>query len=135
MTTAPSTAPSVSPASSFQDSTGRLGQFRRLSGPGAFNEVLRKGRWIRRGGITLVAHRGSGGQPRIGLVVSRRVGGAVVRNRAKRRLRAVLREVTPAEATDYVVIATPVVATAPFRELRGWVREAVSSTLPGSRTR
>ena len=92
--------------------------------------MLRHGRRIRRGGITLVAHRRGGGGPRIGLVVGRRVGGAVVRNRAKRRLRAALREATLAEATDYVVIATPVVATAAFPELCRWVRDAISPTLP-----
>ncbi|MCY4621962.1 MAG: ribonuclease P protein component [bacterium] len=130
MTTAPSTASTVSPGSSFACSTGRLDRFGRLSGAVQFSEVLRHGRRIRRGGITVVSHRRDGGLPRVGLVVGRRVGGAVVRNRAKRRLRASLREVALAEATDYVVIATPVVATAPFQELCGWVRDAISSTLP-----
>ena len=130
MTTAPSTAPATSPGSCLPDSTGPPDQARRLSGATVFNEVLRYGRRTRRGGITLVSYRRDGGPPRIGLVVGRRVGGAVVRNRAKRRLRATLREVTLAEATDYVVIATPVVVTAPFQELCGWVREAISSTVP-----
>ena len=128
MTTAPSTASTASAGPCFPDSTGRLDRRRRLSGAAEFNEVLRHGRRIRRGGITLIAHRRDGGLPGVGLVVGRRVGGAVVRNRAKRRLRAALRDVTLAEATDYVVIATPVVATAPFQELCGWVRDAISST-------
>ena len=132
MTTAPSTRSASSAGSSLPESRGG---FRCLSGVVEFNAVLRHGRRIRRGGITLVAHRRDGGGPRIGLVVGRRVGGAVVRNRAKRRLRAALREATLSEATDYVLIATPVVATAPFRELRGWVRDAISSTLPRARAR
>ncbi|MYC84055.1 MAG: ribonuclease P protein component [Acidimicrobiia bacterium] len=130
MTTAPDTAPAVSPGSSVPESTGRVDRFRRLSGAVEFNEALRHGRRSRRGGITLVWRRRDGGLPRVGLVVGRRVGGAVVRNRAKRRLRAALREVTLAEATDYVVIATPVVATAPFQELCRWVRDVISPTLP-----
>lgn len=130
MTTAPDTAPAVSPGSSVPESTGRVGRYRRLSGAVEFNKALRHGRRVRRGGVTLVCRRRGGGPPRVGLVAGRRVGGAVVRNRAKRRLRAALREVTLAEATDYVVIATPVVATAPFQELCRWVREAISSTLP-----
>ena len=132
MTTAPSTAPAASAGSFFPESRGG---FRRLSGAVEFNAVLRHGRRIRRGGITLVARRRDGGLPRIGLVVSRRVGRAVVRNRAKRRLRAALREVTLAEATDYVLIATPEVATAPFRDLSGWVRDAISCTLPRARAK
>lgn len=132
MTTAPSPASAAPAGSSFPESRVRS---RRLSGAAEFNAVLRHGRRVRRGGVTLVARRRDGGLPRVGLVVGRRVGGAVVRNRAKRRLRAALREVTLAEATDYVVIAKPVVATAPFRELCGWVRDAISSTLPRARAR
>ena len=132
MTTAPSTASDASAGSSFPESRGRFG---RLSGAAEFNAVFRHGRRVRRGGVTLVARPRDGGLPRVGLVVGRRVGGAVVRNRAKRRLRAALREVTLAEGTDYVVIATAVVATAPFRKLCGWVRDAISSALPRARAR
>ena len=132
MTTTPSTASAASAGSSLPESGGGFG---RLSGSVEFNAVLQHGRRIRRGGVTLVARRRDGGLPRVGLVVGRRVGGAVVRNRAKRRLRAALREATLAEATDYVLIATPVVATASFRQLRGWVRDAISSTLPRARAR
>ena len=46
--------------------------------------------------------------PRVGYTASRKVGGAVIRNRAKRRLRAVVRQVmTPLakDGVDYVLIA------------------------------
>ena len=45
--------------------------------------------------------------PRYGLTVSRRVGNAVVRNRVRRRLRAIAEEVLPqlaAPGNDYVLI-------------------------------
>src|SRR5271170_6116071 len=45
---------------------------------------------------------------RYGLTASGKVGGAVVRNRARRRLRALVREIMPlhaAPAYDYVLIA------------------------------
>ena len=132
MTTTPRTASAASAGSSLPESRGGS---RRLSGTVEFNAVLRHGRRVRRGGVTVVAHRRDGGLPRIGLVVGRRVGGAVVRNRAKRRLRAAVREATLSEATDYVLIATPAVATVPFGELCGWVRDAISSALPRARAR
>ena len=45
---------------------------------------------------------------RVGITVTRRLGGAVVRNRIKRRLRACIRELVPQHARagqDYVIIA------------------------------
>ncbi|WP_428407878.1 ribonuclease P protein component [Hyphococcus sp.] len=45
---------------------------------------------------------------RLGLTVTKKLGGAVIRNRIRRRLRAAAREIFPAHAapgTDYVLIA------------------------------
>lgn len=53
------------------------------------------------------ADRGETGGPRYGLTVSKRVGNAVTRNRARRRLRAVAEEILPRAASagyDYVLI-------------------------------
>lgn len=99
-----------------------------------FETAVRAGR--RAGRPTLVLHLGASGAagaaPRVGFVVSRAVGGAVVRNRVKRRLRAAAREELAAELGNdaprgegsaggelIVVRATPAAATAPFDALRG----------------
>lgn len=58
----------------------------------------------------------------IGYTASRRVGGAVERNRAKRRLRAAVAHVMPSHAVrgyDYVVIARPETLSRPFEALVG----------------
>lgn len=50
----------------------------------------------------------NGPASRIGLTVTKKLGGAVIRNRIRRRLRAAAREVFPANAapgTDYVLVA------------------------------
>lgn len=63
---------------------------------------------------------GGGEGIRIGITASRRVGGAVIRNRAKRRLRALAREVLPQagrSGTDYVLIARAGIEKRPFRAL------------------
>jgi ribonuclease P protein component len=60
------------------------------------------------------------GHFRLGFTASRKVGGAVERNRAKRRLRAIAAALLPVEArerTDYVLIARPATLTRPFPEL------------------
>ena len=59
---------------------------------------------------------------RVGFTASRKVGNAVARNRARRRLRAVAAQVLPAHAAighDYVVIARLETLERPFDELLG----------------
>jgi ribonuclease P protein component len=60
------------------------------------------------------------GRFRVGFTASRKVGGAVERNRAKRRLRAAARAILPLqglERTDYVLVARPATIARPFPEL------------------
>ena len=65
---------------------------------------------------------------RVGFTASKKVGGAVVRNRARRRLRALAREVIASEAApgyDYVLIARAETATRDYEALRNDVRFAL----------
>jgi len=57
---------------------------------------------------------------RVGYTASKKIGGAVVRNRAKRRLRAAAAAVLPLSGlpgTDYVLVARRETATRPFDSL------------------
>lgn len=89
----------------------------RLSGADEFRLAVRTGN--RAGGRLLVVHAVSTSDPgpaRVGLVVSRAVGPAVVRTRVKRRLRHLVREhVTVLPAGALVVLrAQPAAATASY---------------------
>ena len=69
------------------------------------------------------------GTVRVGYTASRRIGSAVARNRAKRRLRAAVAHVMPASAQcgcDYVVIARAATLTRPFDALLGDLAAALS---------
>lgn len=60
------------------------------------------------------------GHFRVGFTATRKLGGAVERNRAKRRLRAVAQAILPEqgqERTDYVLVARPGTLSRPFAEL------------------
>ncbi|WP_246499600.1 ribonuclease P protein component [Azospirillum soli] len=64
------------------------------------------------------------GEPpiRLGLTASRKVGNAVVRNRARRRLREAARQILPAHAApghDFVLVARADTAERPWTELLG----------------
>ena len=59
----------------------------------------------------------AGETARVGLTVTKKLGGAVARNRIRRRLRAAAREVFPVAARpgmDYVLIARGAAATRPY---------------------
>jgi len=64
--------------------------------------------------------RGDGGEVRIGFTVTKKTGNAVVRNRIRRRLRAVARQVMGAAGRpgyDYVLVAREQALAAPFPSL------------------
>jgi ribonuclease P protein component len=73
-------------------------------------------------------HRETADTVRVGLTVSRKVGNAVRRNRARRRLRALARDVLPRDGrpgTDYVLIGRRDTPTRPAADLRNDVETAV----------
>lgn len=105
--------------------------YRSLKGAHRFAEIRRRGRKVRRGGLVLMMAPGSPGPPEVGVVAGRRVGNAVVRNRAKRRLRAVAAEVALRPDTAYVLIASPEVVEAPFDRLVQWLRAAAEAVERG----
>ena len=73
----------------------------------------------------MVSSPGPTGPPRLGLLVSKRCGTAVTRNRIKRRLRSAARELELQPGTDYVIIATRQVDEAPFSKIGEWLRRAL----------
>jgi len=66
---------------------------------------------------------------RLGVVVSKKVGGAVERNKVKRRLRALFRrnKVAMKETQDLLIIARPDVKGLAAKDLRSYYLEAVTS--------
>lgn len=86
-----------------------------------FERIKRVGQ-DRNAGVFIVSYRRREAAlhgPRLGLVVSRRVGNAVVRNRVKRRLRTVFRQTAASldPCGDYVIIARSAAAVTPYTEL------------------
>lgn len=57
------------------------------------------------------------GPARVGIVVGRKLGGAVTRNRVKRRIRAAIREARLAPGTDYVILPSAEAETITFPDL------------------
>ena len=81
-------------------------------------------------GLVLEARRAEsdGDALRVGFTVSRKVGGAVERNRVRRRLRVVARSVLPSTAKggyDYVLIGRRAALTRPFEGLITDLKESL----------
>lgn len=96
----------------------------RLRTSSEFSAALRGPRGARAGSPLVVVHSArtdarAGQPPRVGFVVSKAVGGAVVRNRTKRRLRALMaaRLAHIPAGTDVVVRANPAAAQASSTQL------------------
>ena len=103
----------------------------RLRASSDFSEVLRRGR--RAGRPTLTVHLLPGeGPARAGLVVSKAVGGSVVRHQVARRLRHQLQPLVaglPA-GTRLVVRAAPAAASADSAALARDLRAALDRLVP-----
>lgn len=72
--------------------------------------------------------KGDGAVVRVGFTASRKVGNAVLRNRAKRRLRAAAAEVLARDGrkgTDYVLIARAETGERPYAQLVGDLEAAL----------
>ena len=106
----------------------------RLKKRSEFLAAARKGRKAVTPGLVLQAlsrrdAEGAAAAPRFGLTASRKVGNAVTRNRARRRLRAAAGELLPRFGrcgTDYVLIARGDTPTRPYQALLEDLRGALT---------
>ena len=92
-----------------------------------FEALRTSGRRVRRGPITVTWLAGDPAEPpRVAYAIGRRAGGAVVRNRIRRRLRAITREVgAQLRPGAYLFGATAAAASLSYGDLRATVCQAL----------
>ena len=99
-----------------------------------FAQLQRAGRRARRGPLTVRFVRLPDGPPRVAYAVGRRVGGAVVRNRLRRRLRHLVHDLAPSLPSGaYLIAAAPAATTLESDELRRALEAAVHEVIAGAR--
>ena len=94
-----------------------------------FSALRQSGRRVRRGPVTVTWVCGDPDQPpRVAFAVGRRAGGAVVRNRIRRRLRSIVREVEPPlRPGAYLVGVSGEAASLSYGELKAKVCQALGA--------
>jgi ribonuclease P protein component len=105
----------------------------RLSRSRDFDAVYRHGRSVSTRFLVLYSFdrdEDADEDARLGIAVPKKIGGAVVRNRIKRRLREVWRELLPEipGGADYVLLVRPPLAEAETRD-EGWLKDRVEEIL------
>ncbi len=90
-----------------------------------FDALFATGRRCRLGDLTVVRASSGDAMTKVAVVAGRRVGNAVARNRAKRRIREALRKVDLPRGEHIAVVAGPSVVTAPFDAVVAWLRGAL----------
>lgn len=113
----------------------RFPRFRHLRRPGEYRTNRRTGRSRRSSHFVVSMSPGPGPGPRLGLTVSRKVGGAVARNRLRRRLREIFRlemQRFP-DASDVVIVALPGSAVLAYSQIRDQVLGCLERLAHGSR--
>lgn len=110
----------------------RFGPRVRLRARGEFSLVQKQGRRVATTYMTVLALPNSLDCDRLGIIASRRLGGAVMRNLAKRRVREVFRRMEPAQSAarglrslDVVVIPRRELTTAPFATIESDLASAL----------
>lgn len=109
----------------------------RLSRSRDFDAVYRHGRSVSTRFLVLYRFDREGesdSEARLGIAVPKKIGGAVTRNRIKRRLREAWRELLPEvpSGADYVLLVRAPLAEAEGRDA-GWVRERIEEILGKAR--
>lgn len=122
----PAVADAAVPADADPVATPRPEPLRRRAD---FAAVLRGGRASRRRTLAVRLRRNGLGRVRYGFAIGRATGGAVVRNRVRRRLRVLMRELPPCGGYDVLVTAREGAAAAGFASLRAELRSAVGDAL------
>ena len=110
-----------------------LAKANRVTSAADYRRLVRSGRRSK-GSLTLAyARRTRAEDPlRVGIIVARNVGKAVIRNRVRRRIKAASRPLTPTvRGIDVVVRALPAAAAASWDELEREVQGHVATLARG----
>jgi ribonuclease P protein component len=111
---------------SAQGPSPSVGLIWRVRDRATFDELRQHGRRARSGPVVVTYVPRDAGPPRVAFVVGRHVGGAVVRNRLRRRMRTVMRALAPTLTSGvYLVQSRADAVQLSFGDLERHIRSAI----------
>lgn len=127
--------PARAPQPPTEGASSAVGVIWRVRDQASFAALRQRGRRVREGPVTVTfLHetdpKAQAEPPKVAFAVGRRVGGAVRRNRVRRRLRSIMRELAGRpdgvlEPGSYLVGVRPDVTTLSYQELKTTVEAAL----------
>jgi ribonuclease P protein component len=84
---------------------------------GIFQKAYKKGRFSASKSVCVYFLKGADGERRLGITVSKKLGSAAIRNRAKRIIRAAFVKCDFPTGFDYIIMARPAITAAKSDEL------------------
>lgn len=100
----------------------------RLKGQKCFSFLFSKGKSRNNKALVLIYAPSKFETPRVGFVVSKKIGKAVVRNKVRRRLREAFRSLIPGVKpfTNYVIIARSGIEKLDFNKIKASLQDALN---------
>jgi ribonuclease P protein component len=122
-----SSRPGNHQGSAAQGSGAPVGVVHSLRGRSVFDELHRRGRRVRKSGVTVTfLSRPDDEHLSLGFSIGRNVGSAVVRNRVRRRLRSIVAETgAPTQSGWLLITVSPALGQAEYGELQRVVTAAL----------
>jgi len=105
-----------------------LARANRLTNSRSFDVIYRKGESIKGKYLVLYSLTSKFSTVKVGFVVAKKVGKAVVRNKVKRRLREIIKEFLPLIVPNfsYILVARSEAGSADYSELQAEVKDLLT---------
>lgn len=93
-----------------------------------FDQIIKQGKRIKTEPLNIFLTKNEQNMFRLGVATSKKIGNAVVRNKVRRQIKAIMRNYKKVINYDIVIVAKPKIHEFTFEELASIIADALSKT-------